>query len=132
MVKESRRINKTYTGFRTHVTFNNTGICLTINIGDPKVGNTDEISLSTSGTKQFIPKEKENPKNRETIFVLCDSCFWSATFFGNLMLHGVKCPNCRNTELSSFPILANESFVLNHGGKRGIELIFSPRIQSGH
>ena len=94
------------------------------------MGSTDDMNLGMTTPRQFIPKEKENPKQKETIFILCDSCLWSATFFGNMSLpEGGRCPNCQNTELSSFPILPNESFVINHGGKRGVELRFITRKQ---
>ncbi|HEY7079292.1 MAG TPA: hypothetical protein VH500_06300 [Nitrososphaeraceae archaeon] len=90
------------------------------------LGPTDDTNLGISSRNRHI--SKENPKQEEAIFMLCDSCYWSATFFGNLVLpERGKCPNCQNTELSSFPILPNESFVINHGGKRGIELKFTPR-----
>lgn len=88
------------------------------------------MSTPTHTAGQFIPNEKENIKSKETIFILCDVCFWSATFFGNRVLpQGGICPNCQNTELSSFPILSNESFIINHGGKRGVEFRFIPRKQ---
>ena len=34
---------------------------------------------------------------------------------------------CLNTEMSSFPILPNESFTFNYNDKRGVELAFRPR-----
>lgn len=93
---------------------------------DPRT--TDDTNLGIASRNQYISKEKENPKQKEAIFILCDSCYWSATFFGNLLLpERGECPNCQNVQLSSFPILPNESFVINHGGKRGIELKFTPR-----
>ena len=47
--------------------------------------NLDERA-STTG--QIYPKEKANPnpKQKETIFILCESCYWSATYFGKFML----------------------------------------------
>ena len=112
------------------MTLNNNGVQLDVDIGDREMEFTDDMNLGMTTPRQFIPKEKENPKQKETIFILCDSCLWSATFFGNMLLpEGGRCPNCQNTELSSFPILPNESFVINHGGKRGVELRFIPRKQ---
>jgi hypothetical protein len=35
-----------------------------------------------------------------------------------------RCPNCLDTELSSFPILPDESFSLDYDQKRGVELKF--------
>jgi hypothetical protein len=89
-----------------------------------KNGNL-EASVSEAGQ---IRKRNENPKERETIFILCDTCFWCATYFGNLMVPAEdRCPNCLDTELSSFPILCNESFTFDYNEKRGVELNFDSR-----
>ncbi|MGA7898452.1 MAG: hypothetical protein WCA39_06270 [Nitrososphaeraceae archaeon] len=79
-------------------------------------------------SKQIEVNQKVNLKKKETIFILCDSCVWCATFFGKHMLPAEnRCPYCLQTELSSFPILPNESFIFNYNEKRGIELKFNPR-----
>lgn len=79
-------------------------------------------------SKQIEVNQKVNLKKKETIFILCDSCVWCATFFGKHMLPAEnRCPYCLQTELSSFPILPNESFIINYNEKRGIELKFNPR-----
>ncbi len=40
-----------------------------------------------------------------------------------------NCPQCNanNNELTSFPIMANESFTFDYDDKRGVELEFKPR-----
>ena len=77
---------------------------------------------------QIEVNQKVNLKKKETIFILCDSCVWCATFFGKHMLPAEnRCPYCLQTELSRFPILPNESFIFNYNEKRGIELKFNPR-----
>jgi hypothetical protein len=91
-----------------------------------KNGNL-EVPISTPG-RIYVRKRKENPKHRETIFVLCDTCFWCATYLGKFMLPPEnRCPNCLDTELSSFPILSDESFTFNYDQKRGVELNFGSR-----
>ncbi len=88
-----------------------------------KNGNL-EVPISTPG-RIYVRKRKENPKHRETIFILCDTCFWCATYFGNFMVPAEdRCPSCLETELSSFPILPDESFSFDHTQKRGVELKF--------
>lgn len=78
--------------------------------------------------KQVGGNQKVNLKKKEIIFILCDSCTWCATFFGKHMLPAEnRCPYCLQTELSSFPILPNESFIFSYNEKRGIELRFNPR-----
>jgi hypothetical protein len=86
--------------------------------------NLDERA-STTG--QIYPKEKANPKLKETIFILCETCYWSATYFGKFMLPAEeRCPISKQIGLSSFPILPNQSFIFNYSQKRGVELEFSP------
>jgi hypothetical protein len=81
-----------------------------------KAGNSEQI---------YIKREKENPKKRETIFILCDTCYWCATYFGKFMLPAEnRCPNCQDIELSSFPVLPDESFSFDHNKKSGVELKF--------
>ncbi|MGC2571462.1 MAG: hypothetical protein WA364_08115 [Candidatus Nitrosopolaris sp.] len=64
-------------------------------------------------------------KKERAIFILCDTCYWSATYFTQFMLPADgRCPSCQNTELSSFPILLNESFVANYSESEGLELEF--------
>ena len=59
--------------------------------------NLDERA-STTG--QIYPKEKANPKQKEAIFILCESCYWSATYFGKFMLPAEeRCPICLEIEL---------------------------------
>ena len=71
------------------------------------------------------------------IFVLCERCYWSATYFDNTRVpKGKNCPECIRSndnndnddiELSSFPILSNESFTFQYSDKTGVELEFKPR-----
>ena len=78
--------------------------------------------------KNIYP-EKGNPKEKEKIFIFCDTCFWCAAYFGKFMLpvEG-RCPICLDTELSSFPILSNESFTFDYDEKSGVELKFGSRM----
>ena len=64
------------------------------------------------------------------IFILCDTCYWCATYFDKARIPiNNKCPQCNsnNNELSSFPIMSNESFTFSCNDKRGVELEFKPR-----
>jgi hypothetical protein len=64
----------------------------------------------------------------EDIFILCETCYWCATYFDKSRLLTEKCIMCLNdVEMSSFPILPNESFTFNYNDKRGVELEFRPR-----
>ena len=64
------------------------------------------------------------------IFILCDACYWCATYFDKARIPvGNICPRCNanNNELTSFPIVSNESFTFDYNNKRGVELEFKPR-----
>jgi hypothetical protein len=64
------------------------------------------------------------------IFILCDTCRWCATYFDKTRIPmGNICPQCsaNNNELTSFPIMSNESFTFDHNDKHGVELEFKPR-----
>ena len=66
----------------------------------------------------------------QPIFVLCDSCYWCATYVDNNRVpRENRCPQCNanNNELTSLPIMSNESFAFDYNDKRGVELEFMHR-----
>ncbi len=60
----------------------------------------------------------------ESIFVLCETCHWCATYFDKSRIPNNKCPICGNSVISTFPILPNEEFAFKYNEKRGVELEF--------
>jgi hypothetical protein len=60
----------------------------------------------------------------ESIFVLCETCHWCATYLDKTRVPNNKCPICENKVISTFPILPNEEFTFNYNEKRGVELVF--------
>jgi predicted Zn-ribbon and HTH transcriptional regulator len=76
--------------------------------------------LSDGGSSSQLPP----------IFILCETCRWCATYFDKTTIPRDNiCPQCRanNDELTSFPIMSNESFTFDYNDKRGVELEFKPR-----
>lgn len=74
----------------------------------------------------------KNPKTNEKIFLLCDRCFWTVTclnksYLKKILAKKCKCPNCNHDQLSSFPVMPNDSFTYSYSKKRGIELNFGIR-----
>ena len=73
---------------------------------------------------------KENPKIKEKIFFLCEDCMWSVTSFDKSRLfkligeEGI-CPMCYQDQLSSFPLMSDDSFTYRYSEKKGIEVKFS-------
>ena len=89
-------------------------------------------ALVNHDSESLIAKTRDgNSKSSSLpIFVLCDRCYWCATYFGNTRLPlGSNCPQCNanSNQLTSFPIVPNESFTFNYNDKRGIEFEFKPR-----
>lgn len=68
--------------------------------------------------------ESKKYGSADSIFVLCETCHWCATYFDKSRVPNDKCPNCGNTAISTFPILPNEEYTFNYNEKRGIELEF--------
>jgi hypothetical protein len=70
-----------------------------------------------------------NPKSKERIFFLCEECLWSMTSLDKSHLEDVigkesTCPVCCQDELSSFPLMLNDSFTYGYSEARGIEVNF--------
>ena len=71
-----------------------------------------------------------NPKSKERIFILCEDCMWSVTswdksrLFVDVGKNGI-CPICHQDQLSSFPLITNDSFTYRYSEKNGIEVKFS-------
>jgi predicted Zn-ribbon and HTH transcriptional regulator len=85
--------------------------------GTTSLTNHDSQSL-TANTRDGSIKSSGVP-----VFILCDRCYWCATYFGNTRIPTDNiCPQCNanSNELTSFPIAPNEAFNFNHNGKHGV------------
>jgi hypothetical protein len=70
-----------------------------------------------------------NPKSKERIFFLCEECLWTMTSLDKSRLDDIigkesTCPVCCQDELSSFPLMPNDSFTYGYSEARGIEVNF--------
>jgi len=91
--------------------------------------------MSREGTSlinydSLIIKRPDRSSSSPPIFILCDTCYWCATYFDKTRVPmDNNCPQCNanNNELTSFPIAQNESFTFDYNGKRGIEFKFKLR-----
>ena len=89
-------------------------------------------SLANRDSQSIIDKTPDCNRSPSPppIFILCDRCYWCATYFNNRRLPmDSNCPqhNANSNQLTSFPIAPNESFTFNYNDKRGIEFEFKPR-----
>lgn len=88
--------------------------------------------VNNSEGKRKIMSDSKNPKMNERIFLLCDQCFWTVTclnktYLKKILARNNRCPRCNQDQLSSFPVMPNDSFTYNYSKKRGIELSFGIR-----
>jgi hypothetical protein len=57
-------------------------------------------------------------------FLLCESCFWCASYFNNYTKLVTNCPTCGNKKIESMPISHDEVHTSSHDPKRGVTLGF--------
>ena len=95
---------------------------------NPIMGLDDQRVIGSGFAADSI-SDGQAYKSNERIFVVCDACFWATTYLdkSRLPVLDSRCSRCQEVELSSFPILANESFTYTHSEKRGLELRFTSR-----
>jgi predicted Zn-ribbon and HTH transcriptional regulator len=87
-------------------------------------------TLTNYEPERLIAKTRDRSLSSLPIFVLCDTCYWCATYFDKIRIPvDDNCPQCNanNNELTSFPIMSNESFTFDYNDKLGVELEFMPR-----
>ena len=91
-------------------------------------GSTESTIPSTPNVLASTNNETKR-RAKEAIFVLCDNCFWAATFIDKSRLDVIEngCIVCNESLVSSFPILDNESFTFDLTERRGVELKFGVR-----
>ena len=87
-------------------------------------------SLLRHDSRSSIAKTHTRIKSSLPIFILCDRCYWCATYFNNIRISvDNNCPQCNanSNELASFPIASNESFTFGYNHKLGAEMEFNLR-----
>jgi hypothetical protein len=57
-------------------------------------------------------------------FLLCESCFWCASYFNNYKMVVTKCPICGYKKIGSMPISHDEVHISSHDPNRGVTLGF--------
>ncbi len=80
-----------------------------------------------NGQDHGIPKENITYDYAKPTFVLCEKCYWCATFFKSSEPKEIVCSKCISKELSSFPITSDESFTFDYDKKKGLEMDFRKR-----
>ena len=74
-------------------------------------------SIFNPDSQRLLAKISTDTKSLQPIFILCDRCYWCATYLGNTRIQADNnCPQCNanSNELTSFPIMPNESFAFSY------------------
>ena len=82
-------------------------------------------SLINHDSQNLTAKNRDRIKSSSPVFILCDRCYWCATYFNNTTIPtNNNCPQCNanSNELTSFPIISNESFTFDYNDKYRVEL----------
>ena len=56
-------------------------------------------------------------KDRRLYFLLCESCFWCATYLNSDIIVA-KCPLCKDSRVESLPILYYEKYELGYDSSK--------------
>ena len=87
-------------------------------------------------TTKFSSDLKDNERENNTVlrhtdhvyFVICNSCYWSATYFSIDDLESsskvLSCHVCNSHNTDLIPISSNESFRIDYNVTRGMEIEF--------
>jgi hypothetical protein len=81
-------------------------------------------SLDNNHEPQDLNDKKPVSHKSPPIFILCDICYWCATYFYKTRLPlDNKCPQCNNAcnnELIISSIMSNESIAFDYNDKHGV------------
>jgi len=79
--------------------------------------------------------EEERDYYNQRNFLMCNSCFWCASFVNSRYRSFSECPACMDSELESMPISLNERYTFDHDPQQGLvtfhEKLFSKRENRG-
>ena len=81
-------------------------------------------SLIGDDFHSLIAKINAHIKSPTPVFILCDRCYWCATYFNNARIPtSNNCPRCNanSNQLTSFPIALNEAFTFDYNDKWRVE-----------
>ena len=81
---------------------------------------TTAMSHATTAESDLSKRRSNN--NNHRYFVLCNSCFWCASYL--LHVGTITCPSCKTEIMEFMPIRSDEIFLFQYDRKRGVSLQF--------
>jgi hypothetical protein len=89
-----------------------------INNGDAKMANKNNVKVAAS--------------HQEKHFLLCEACFWCATYLINDGGTTVsRCPICNNAKVELLPIAKNEFYRFDYSPSSGLTFEFGTSNMNG-
>jgi hypothetical protein len=89
---------------------------------------TEEETAQRTNKKNTIDHEKKEGPGTPCYFLICQKCFWCASFIdrlGDTQKLIVKiCPTCNDNNIESLPLLYNERYHFEYTVARGVVLEF--------
>lgn len=78
--------------------------------------------MSTTAMPYVTGPDLSKRSNNPRFFVLCNSCFWCASYLRRM--DTLRCPSCKTEIMESMPIRLDETFLFQYDRKRGVSLQF--------
>ena len=69
----------------------------------------------------IILEKKYDYSNR--LFALCESCYWTATFFTKIETY--HCPVCQSKDVALIPLRSDEKYEYSLASDQGLQVKFS-------
>jgi hypothetical protein len=106
-----------------------------LNLAYDLLQKTKLASNTANSERQYLADHRSNKilrHSNQNYFVICNSCYWCASYFGIDDLeslsasssHVLDCHVCNSHNTELMPISADETFRIEHSLTRGMELEF--------
>jgi hypothetical protein len=90
-----------------------------------RVAAATTTTTTTTATTMTMTKMDGINSNNNRHFVLCESCFWSATIIFFDREDELTCPSCGYKRVSRIPLAIDEEYRIKLSPSMGIEMSFS-------
>jgi len=89
----------------------------------------DFVKATEQKYQSTIRTNKENEPSRKC-FMICETCFWCASYIDIDALSYKVCPACNNTAIELLPLSNGEYYRFEYTATRGVILEFRLKIPS--
>lgn len=87
-----------------------------------------EVTIVHANTAIAINKKTTSPIARISTkidFLLCNSCFWCASYLNLRSFGFMECPSCKENTIERMPLSANDVYSFDYNRVTGVILEFS-------